>query len=121
MKRLLIGCLIFVLAGCQKEATFEGRPTSYWIQELKSPWSVGRVRAANALGNLGPEAHRAIPDLLPLLDDGDPLVRWAASSTLGQFGPSAHKALPVLKKLAAEDPDPRVRDAASAAVTQIST
>jgi HEAT repeat protein len=119
MKRLLIVGLLFVLAGCQQEATFQGRPTSYWIGELKSPWYMARVRAANALSQLGPEAHRAIPDLIELLDDGEPLVRWAAASTLAQFGPASRDALPALQKLA-KDPDPHVRDAADWAIDEIS-
>jgi HEAT repeat protein len=121
MKRLLIVCLLLVLAGCEREATFQGRPTSHWIEDLKNPSYMARVRAANALGNIGPEARKAIPDIIPLLDDREFLVRWAAAGALGQLGPPAKDALPTLKKLAAEDPDPGVRDAADNAVKEISS
>ncbi len=121
MKRLLISCLICVLTGCPKEATFQGRPTSYWIQELKSPWSTARMRAANALSNLGTDGQRAIPDIIPLLEDRDPLVRWSAASALGMFGSASSEALPTLRKMAIEDPEARVRFAAEEAVRLIST
>src|SRR5262245_5688156 len=98
MKPLLVACLLMA-AGCKEEATFQGRPTRYWLEQLKSPNATARARAANALTHLGPEAKRAIPDLIKLLDDREPLVRWAAATTLGEFGPASRGAAPALKKL----------------------
>ena len=121
MKKLLLVCLILFPVGCKQEARFQGFPTSYWIKELKNPSYVARMRAANALSNLGPEAKQAIPDLIELLGDSEPLVRWAAADTLGHFGSDARDALPTLKKLAAEDKDPRARASAEWAVKAIST
>jgi hypothetical protein len=124
MKKHLIVCLAFcpvlLPAGCKGEAVFQGRTTSYWIGQLKSPNYMDRMRAANALSHLGPEAKRATPDLVKLLDDPQPLVRWAAADTLGEFGPDAHDAVPALKELAARDPYPPARHAAQQSLRRIS-
>src|SRR5262245_47937040 len=119
MKRLLIVSLIVFAAGCEREPTFQGKPRSYWLQELKSPSSTTSMRAANAVGHFAPEAKEAIPDLIQLLDAREPLVRWAAAEALGKFGTDARDAVPALRKLAAEDPEAAVRETAGSALAQI--
>jgi HEAT repeat protein len=118
MKRLLIVCLILLPAGCKGEPTFQGRSRSYWMQELKSKWSTGRMRAAEALGHLAPQAKQAVPDLIHLLGDEDHLVRWAAANALGKFGPDAADAVPALRELTNHS-EVAVADAASWALQQI--
>jgi HEAT repeat protein len=118
MKPLLVVCVL--LGGCgERQATFQGKPASSWIEGLNDPNSMARMRAANAVGHLGPAGKRAIPRLIELLDDRDHLVRWSAARTLGQFGPDARQALPALKKLATGDPRASVREAAGVAVKAI--
>ena len=119
MRWLLIAGLTLVPVGCEPEPRFQGMPTSYWIGELKSRDYMARMRAAHALMHLGPGAKKAIPDLIKLLDDGEPLVRWAAATTLGEFAPDSRDAVPALKKLAAEDPAEAVRDAAQHALKRL--
>jgi HEAT repeat protein len=121
MKRLLFACLVLLPAGCAAEAEFQGHTTSYWIGQLKSPNYMDRMRAAHALSHLGPDAKRATPDLIALLDDPQPLVRWAAADTLGGFGPDARDALPTLRELAAKESYPPTRAAAEEAVRRISS
>ena len=120
MKRLLVACLLMA-AACKEEATFQGMPTRYWLEQLKSDSATARARAANALTHLGPEAKRAIPDLIKLLDDREPLVRWSAATTLGEFGPASRGAAPALERLAAKDPEAVVRDAAGWALKQLTS
>ena len=119
MRRLVIFGLVLLPAGCKKEPTFQDKPKSYWLRELKSGSSTAAVRAANAIGHFAPEAKEAIPDLIRLLDDGKPLVRWAAADALGKFGREARDAVPALMKLAADDPEAAVRSAAGSALAQI--
>jgi HEAT repeat protein len=112
MIRLVTTCLLLLLAGCDGEPTFEGKPRSYWLAELNNSASTARMRAAHVLGQHAAEARQAIPELIKLLDDDAPLVRWMAAEALGKFGAHAHDAAPALKRLAAEDPEFRVRDVA---------
>ena len=119
MKRLVTACMLLLPAGCENEPSFQGRPRSYWLAELKNPASTARMRAARVVGEHAAEAKQAIPDLLTLLDDREPLVRWMAAEALGKFGPDGRVAAPALKKLAAQDPEARVRDVAGRALRQL--
>ena len=110
---ILLAAVILLLAGCEKkEPTYEGRPLSDWVKDLGSPTYMVRVRAAHAVGQIGPEARRAAPILIRLLEDKEHLVRWAAAGALGRFGAHSRDALPGLDKLATGDPEASVRDAA---------
>jgi HEAT repeat protein len=57
--------------------------------------------AAWALGGMGANAARAVPDLVAALEDKDPLVVSQAAWALGQIGPRAKDALPALEKMQA--------------------
>ncbi|MCI0539843.1 MAG: HEAT repeat domain-containing protein, partial [Verrucomicrobiales bacterium] len=46
----------------------------------------------------GEAAAVAVPNLIPLLKDTDPLVRRLAAYALGQIGPKAKEAIPALKE-----------------------
>jgi HEAT repeat protein len=113
--------LAVALAGClPQEKVHKGKRTSVWIQELREGrWPSDRWRAAQAIGEIGPEARRAIPDLIQALKNPDHLVRWAAAGALGRFGSEARDAVPSLRDLAARDPSPAVRDAAEESLRQI--
>lgn len=68
-----------------------------------------------ALGNIGDPA--AIPDLIDALDDAEPLVRGHAAWALGRL--NAHDASDALVALAANDPEPSVRDEARYAIAML--
>jgi HEAT repeat protein len=76
----------------------------------KSPnWAL-RVRAARALGSIGTRAGvEAIEALQRAAQKDDyALVRQSACESLAKIAPSQARA--VLQKVAAEDPEPRVRE-----------
>lgn len=73
---------------------------------------VVRIEAMKALGQL--HDKRAVPYILPLLDDYDPLVRGYAARTLGQLGSRAGVAY-LTARYAREDV-PRVRSAIKDAI-----
>lgn len=58
-------------------------------------WYV-RMGSALALGGIGPEAERAIPDLLEALEDKNVKVRCAVVRALGNMGTHAQTAIPHL-------------------------
>jgi HEAT repeat protein len=119
MIRPVLLCILLVV-GCQKNsASYEGRPASYWKEQMKNPDYMARMRAANAMSHLGEEGKESIQDLIYLLKDNVALVRWAAATSLGTFGADAADALPTLEKMANEDEDPPARSAADEAVRRI--
>lgn len=87
------------------------------IVELKLKDPTARVKAAVAIGEIGPGAKEAVPALVATLKDRDVSVRAAAAYSLGQIGPDAKGALPELKSLTRQ-PGP-LRDVAAKAVEQI--
>lgn len=68
------------------------------ISELSSPDAEKRQNACIALGEAGEGAAPAVPALIPLLKDKDPLVRRLAAYALGMIGPKAKAAVPALKE-----------------------
>ncbi len=50
------------------------------------------------LGEVGPAAKSAVPDIVPLLSDEGPVIRRQAAMTLGEIGPAAKNAVPALIK-----------------------
>ncbi len=57
------------------------------IKALSHADATIRQKAANALGEMGPEAKLAIPGLMKLLKDPDDLTRRMATEALNQIGP----------------------------------
>ena len=79
-----------------------------------------RALAAEALGQMGPEAKTAVPALTEMLDDRVADVRRSAAAALGKMGPEARPAVPALKKAAEDiDEDDSVRKTAAEALTRI--
>ncbi len=68
------------------------------IQNLKSDNAETRQNACVELAKPGEAAAVAVPNLIPLLKDTDPLVRRLAAYALGQIGPKAKEAIPALKE-----------------------
>lgn len=87
------------------------------IRQLRDPEAILRLRAAQALASLGPEAKGAIPDLLNLIRERSSYeIRQAAANTLGAiaYDKKAGPHLPSLQALykALDDPAFQVRLAA---------
>ena len=64
------------------------------LNESKNP--TFRKRAAEAIGEIGPEAAIAIPSLIKALRDDDTYVRRSAASALGKVGPLTKEVIPAL-------------------------
>ena len=77
-----------------------------------------RYWACLALGEAGPKAKAAVPDLTKLLQHSEPEMRMRAALTLGDIGPDAKSAAPVLIK-ALSDEQNSVRYAATFAIGRI--
>jgi HEAT repeat protein len=67
-----------------------------YIEALKSADVNVRRDAARALGEIGPGAKDAVPELMEALDDADMdlIAVWA----LGRIGPAAIAAVPAMKR-----------------------
>lgn len=85
------------------------------LDPQESPEDV-RVLAAFALGGLGADG---VSPLLRGLNDRSAAVRRTTARALGKSGGLAASAVKPLERLAEQDPDPRVRQAAAAAVRSI--
>lgn len=88
------------------------------IAALKDP--DGRVRglAAQAIGEIGPRAALAVPNLVALLADPDEGSRNSACIGLAGIGPAATQALPALQR-SLRDPSVDVRRFAQQAIDKI--
>lgn len=75
--------------------------------------------ACLALGEIGPDAKAAVPQLLKLESREEPEVRLQALMALGQIGPAAKSAVPQVVKALEFDKAIGVRYAAAYAVGQI--
>ena len=57
------------------------------------------ARAAELLGQMGPQAAPAVDDLIAMLEHDNWRARSAAMEALGEIGPAATKAIPALERL----------------------
>ena len=73
------------------------------------------LSAAEALGEMGPAARAAVPQLIRALEHRDYETRAAVAHALGRIGPEARPAIPALRKRL-EDNEAEVRDAAREAL-----
>ena len=81
------------------------------IGQLRSRDISQRLRAVKALGNLGPAARFATPNLLDMLTDTDGDVRRAAIAAIRLIVPDAKPTEAIVRALATDltDPDPAIR------------
>jgi len=89
----------------------------FLINEMQTaPFDAGT--AALALGELGPDAKKAIPYIIEMLGLEDRSARMSAAEALGLFGPDAAEAVPALIK-ALDDSQEWVRMRAARSLGQI--
>jgi len=119
MNKTYVLCALFLLAGCgRKEAVFQGKPTSYWVKQLKGINNEARVEAADALGVMGPDAKGAKAALTLALKDEDTAVRQRAACALGRIDPHDAAVVPPLVALL-KDQDVEVRRQAALALGRL--
>jgi HEAT repeat protein len=104
--------------GRTKEATYEGKPASFWIHQLKDRASAYRLNAIQALEHLAPAAEDVVPALAELLKDDSARVRMCGALALGRLGGQARSATPALLVLL-KDADGFVRFQAVRALGRI--
>src|SRR5262249_51450639 len=115
---LLLACVSAVLAGCKDSRKVEHSVPSL-RKTLREDKDLNmRYWAAEALGQFGPQAKEAVPDLVEALKDEDKTVRMGAGYALAEIGADAADAVPALQE-AARGPEKEVRDAAQYALKRI--
>ena len=90
-----------------------------FVEGLKNQksWAL-RGGSIAALGQMGPEAKTAVPDLIEMLKDQYEDIRQLAVDALAQIGPDAKAAVPALRALS-NDPDSQVRQKSAQALQRI--
>lgn len=88
------------------------------VVTLKSEKAAERAAAARILGELGPVAKDAVPDLQAALTDADKDVRRCAARALGDIGKASKPAVKALGKTL-KDNDAPVRQASAYALGRI--
>ena len=93
--RLSLSCLL--LLAVEPPLAAENEPSlTKLVEQLQSKDAMARVRAADALGHLGPQAKDAVEALVRALGDDDEHVQWHAARALGSIGPTAAPAVAAL-------------------------
>jgi len=112
-----VAALVRIRFGAGDDATEQ---TTALVARLKQGDDMSRIAAARKLGELGPYAKTAVPDLIDVLADPDNAapVRAAAAGVLGLVGSDAEDAVPELIR-AMDDEDSQLRDAALIALDRI--
>ena len=85
---LLVWTLLAVRGAYCADATYEGRPASYWKEHARDADERQRQKALEAMKGLGD-----IPELKLLLRDQNPDVRVGAAKALGQMGAHGYSRL----------------------------
>ena len=77
----------------RREAVYQGKTVSQWVEALKDKEEDVRLGAAMALGKMGPAV---VPTLIQALKDKEEDVRIGAAFALSKIGPAAKDAVPAL-------------------------
>jgi HEAT repeat protein len=83
-----------------------GKPALPALRPFLKDRSVRTVTVC-AIGEIGPDASEAVPDMIPLLKDSTWLTRMQTCNALAKIGPGASKAIPALLELKS-DTNPNV-------------
>lgn len=102
----------------EADVTFEGRPLSAWLADLRGPEPRTRWTAAQALGRAGAAGHPVVDALVRALGDEHFMVRADAATALGAIGVGASSATTALARATADEAE-TVRKAAARALDQI--
>lgn len=91
-------CWIYGICGCQPagELTSEDKRVQGLITRLNSRSHQGQIDAAVELGDIGPNAHPAIPYLVGKLRNRNVDLTLTAMGALGKIGPASRVAIPIL-------------------------
>ena len=95
-----------------------GKDVKELVVTLKSEKVAERAAAARILGELGPAAKEAVPDLQAALGDADKDVRRCAARSLGDIGKASKPAVAALGRTL-KDADAQVRQASAYALGRI--
>jgi hypothetical protein len=88
-RRIHICAGVLLLACREKEVEHEGRPISYWVQQMTNPDSAVRHQAVAAFAHdagRSPEAARALLEVLS--DEREADVHATIADALGTLGPN---------------------------------
>jgi HEAT repeat protein len=97
VKRSAILIVPVLLVGCAKEAEFEGKPTSAWIEQMQQENGTREeAEAIYALGQIGAKDKSVVPALIDALRNKKTDVRSQVADALGQIGPEANDAVSAL-------------------------
>lgn len=94
---LLLVALGLSFAGCGGEKR-ENVDVNAQVAALSGD-ADAKIAALAEISKAGPDAASAVPSIVPLLKDEDPVVRRTAALALGAIGPAAKEAVPQLKEL----------------------
>jgi HEAT repeat protein/PBS lyase HEAT-like repeat-containing protein len=79
---------------------------------------LARDEAVSTLGNIGKEAHRAVPVMIEALQDHSEVIRREAARALGEIGAADKQVIDALKA-ATQDSDKYVRELSAGALRKI--
>jgi HEAT repeat protein len=112
----MIGVLAVLIAAPSYAA--DDAATATMLKDAASGAKDKRYTAIDDLGERHANASQVVPQLLKLLTDSDPQVRWRTARTLGEYGEQAKEAAPGLRKLLG-DSDPIVQYHAATALGKV--
>jgi HEAT repeat protein len=98
--------------------TFGPSSVPYLIDAQKTGNPDTTLNILTAFSRLGPLAREAVPELIPLLENENQLIRRLAAEALGKIGPGAAVAVPHLEKLLTDKED-FIRSIARTALARI--
>jgi len=92
-----------------RRVTYDGRRLAEWVDDLVSHDGGERVRAAEVIDNLGPEADGAVEELLGGLELAERWERLMPAESLLQIGRHVERAAEVIVDAMCNDPSEDVR------------
>jgi HEAT repeat protein len=125
VKRRILIVALLCIPGCggrppiPKEFTVSGKPLAQWLSVLKAGTERERIKAVQALSNVGNADLQVVPAIAAALQDSAAKVRRSAALALLKIGPEARSAEEALAHTAESDADPDVRASATKALAVI--
>lgn len=112
-----VTCLFAALA-IRPGFAAETMTTAQMLQTAAAGAKEARYTAIDDLGERHEQAAQVVPELIKLLEDSDPQIRWRTTRTLGEYGGQAKSAVAGVRKLLAES-DPVVQYHAAVALGKL--